>query len=201
MPTAMCIDPGFAESGVVFIDAATNDLQHYTLVSTEKSSKKKNVRSADDFAERSMLMFRELTRLLCQQCPDAVFVEMPTLGAKSASAMRALSLASGIISSFIESTGLPYESVSPTDVKKALCASKTASKTDMCNAAAKLYPQLKKAYYSKRSADGWSGDFEHVADAVGVYMACKNGSIMRLLAAKPRATAKIKHNINNELSL
>ena len=196
MPVAMCIDPGFSRSGVVFIDVAADSLVHFALVETERSSKKSNVRGADDFAERSMLMFRELTRLMCDQCPDALIVEMPTLGAKSASAMRALSLASGIISSFIESTGLPYERVTPDAVKKALCGSRTASKSQMCDAAAKLHPQLRKAYASKRSADGWGGDFEHVADAVGVYMAAKSGSLVRLLAMRPRT-----RNITNDLTL
>lgn len=177
--TIVCVDPAFAATGVVVMsyDGAAWTLVDAGLIETEKSDKKRGVRVADDTVERSRLIFRSLSQVVEQHKASALACELPSGGGKSASAVKAMALATGIIACLAERYSLPSEWLSPSEVKEALAGCKNAGKPAMMATALKLHPQLSNWCRKGRPLN----KFEHVADAVGVFEAARNGQVVRML--------------------
>ena len=110
--------------------------------------------------------------------------ELPTSGGKSANAVASMAIAQTVCGAVAAYEDLPYEWVTPMENKKMLAGKKNASKSEMEEAALKLYPHLRADYtHQKGQYKGTiKGEFEHIADAIGAFEAVKqNSSIIRLL--------------------
>lgn len=162
------IDAGFTHTGVVVFQAVDGRLTYIcgeTFVS-EKSEKKKQVRVADDDADRIMKLILEMDKFLSESgCYDNEMycvIELPSAGAQGARALRAMALITGAIVTYVTLKNIPVEYVTPNDVKIAVIGKKTASKDEIMN---KIRKMLGK-YELPKTKD----KFEHIADAVGAIL-------------------------------
>ena len=175
-PHVACIDIGYAASGVVILAMVDNRYQLVDkwVVRTKKSPNVRHIRSADDNIRRCKELFVALAAGINKHGCRAVAIEMPSGGARSAIAMRAMGLASGVVAGldcFL--LDVPFLYVTPADVKVALSGNNKASKEEMQSIAVKIYPTL---------FDGVKKtDREHIADAIGVSESIKDDPVIQML--------------------
>ena len=176
----MCVDPAFTATGVAVysLDKGVWSLVDAGLIETEKSDAKKGMRVADDTVLRVQHIFRSLLKVASDYDVRALACELPPGGGKSASAIKALSIATAVQACLVEVLKLPADWVSPDDVKKALAGTKAAGKPAMMLAALALHPELAAIWAAKGKP---LGRFEHVADAIGVFQTVRTGSMIRML--------------------
>lgn len=181
----LTIDAGLAHTGVAMFGYSEGKWQvvESRLLTTEKMANKRAVRVADDTADRIQLVFRELRDMVERHSNDGKVIglaaELPSGGGKSASAIKAMAIATAIPSCLAEAIRLPSEWVTPTEVKKAMTGSATASKDDMMSMALKKYGNAPFQHFIKKDGTPLN-KFEHVADAVGVFEAIRNGNLARM---------------------
>lgn len=175
MPAVLGIDIGFAHTGLALIEGYR--VVHSTVISTQKSDRKKELRVADDDAERCQLLTRSLVQYIQEYQPDGVIVELPTGGSQGARANRAMGMATGVIAAVVEILQVPTEWVTPTEVKMAACGRRDASKEDVQKAVLRHYEWQEKP--RKPS------DFEHAADAAAAVWAAEHGLLLRTLRSLP----------------
>lgn len=181
------MDPSLRHTGYLVVElgklpAEDRVLVHGT-VNTERSVAKRSVRAADDTAESVRSLVRALLGFVREHGVRAIAAELPTCGGKSARAVASMAIALASCAALVEFTGLPAEWVTPTENKKRLAGSKNAGKDEMEAAAAKVFPEVAEMYRHAKGqyAGQLSGDFEHVADAIGVYISVREGTIASTL--------------------
>lgn len=142
----LCLDTGF------LTDVKTG------LQRTEKG-KDKQVRTNSDDLRRT----EDLARHAFSVCDrvKVVFCECP-VGSQSASAMKSVGVAHGIVGA-LRAKGYIIIEVQANAVKKALTGSIRASKADMIEAAMKLYPDAGWTFHKGNP----TANCEHRADAIG----------------------------------
>lgn len=117
---------------------------------------------------------------------DVIFVEVP-VGSQSARAMASYAICIGVLGS-LRALGIPFFEVTATEVKLAMTGLKTATKSQMIQAAEALHPQ---ANWPRFKRDGQSyiteSKAEHMADAIGaIYAGIKLATFQQLMAfSKP----------------
>lgn len=174
--TIACIDIGFAHSGVVYMDVVEKGFQlvDKVVITTKKEVKARHIRSADDNIRRCKEIFEPLAAGIVEHDCRAVAIEMPSGGARSAIAMRAMGLASGVVAGLdCHFPGKAFIYVTPAEVKIALSGDKQASKEKMQSIAVGLYPELFTGVNKT--------NMEHLADAVGVSEVVKEDPIIQML--------------------
>lgn len=179
------LDVAFANTGYAILEYNRSkdqwDLAAHGIIKTKKESKKRKIYAADDMVRRIRDICTELDELRNQWEFKLVVAELPSQGGKSSNAVASMAIGSAVIASFTFFRDLSYNFVTPNDVKVAMTGDKQASKEAMENAAVKLYPELIKVYKSNKATSGWAGEFEHVADAIGAFMASKSSPMIKLL--------------------
>jgi Holliday junction resolvasome RuvABC endonuclease subunit len=182
MIKVLAIDPAYSKTGWIcgIIDCKEGlinlSLVDSGIVSTEKSKPSRGIRVADDTILRCQTWISNFKDILATHSPDLIAAELPSAGGKSASAIKAMAIATALVGSI--SLGKAGDFFTPLEVKKALTGDKNASKDAMCAAAIEIFPELGK-YASARSSSGFRGMFEHIADAVGVLKASSDGALVR----------------------
>jgi Holliday junction resolvasome RuvABC endonuclease subunit len=175
----MAVDIGFRNTGLVFweYDGKWNPI-YSEVIKTESESKKRNVYAANDTVRCIQESVRRLLVLTEEYSPGLLLCELPHQGGKSANAIKAMAMATAMVACTTEFIRLPAEWFTPTQIKLALTGKKVATKDECMIAAGKKYPEFVSEYVSKRSASGYKGGFDHVADAIGVFEAAVGGSQM-----------------------
>jgi len=181
----MTVDPSLCNTALVVFQVTTA-YPKWTIVSTqvlrtEAEAKKRGIYKADDETRRIEFLVRGLRTLYEAYTPKLIVTEITKGEPKSKHAAATLAIAKTIIVASAALWDVPVVYVDQADVKKAMCGKKTATKTEMKNRAAELYPDLREEYESTQSKDGWLGTFEHVADAIGVFESVKHSSQVQLL--------------------
>ncbi|CCG43352.1 hypothetical protein [Magnetospirillum molischianum] len=158
-------DPSLANFGMVAADLDIDTLKlkvtGFKLVETEKD-KSKQVRKGSDDLRRC----REIIQAMRGWAdPDFVafgFAEVPSGGAKSANALKALSMATAILGA------CPVElvEVNPTEVKLATVGKKTAAKEDMIEWVIERHPEAPWLTYKRLGKVEFNAKNEHLADGV-----------------------------------
>jgi Holliday junction resolvasome RuvABC endonuclease subunit len=175
----MAIDPGFATTGAALMELSNGQWRCAAseLIKTEPPKNKGKLLKGDaDFA-RCMELARGLRRLAAAHKVFGVVMELPPGGAKSASAVRAMALVTGICAGVLDGLDLAYEVYQPGDVKKAAIGGRTGSKEEMMAWAVDAHPETAAEYC--RKAGKLLNAFEHVADALAVFAAAKGGNLVR----------------------
>lgn len=175
----LAIDPSFCNTGWSVWDGAGQVIDT-GCIRTEKT-KNKMLRVSDDTAARIQTVAGELAAVIQQHKVAGIVAELPSGGAKSAAAAKAMGIATAIVACTAEFHKLPAEYYTPMDVKKALAHNKVASKEDMEQAAAIVSPiQAAKWAHQKGKFQGrYLPEWEHIADSIGCYEAAKNGNLVR----------------------
>ena len=172
MPTILAADVGFRAFGWAIFK---NDKPTACgVIQTELPRKKQKVRVADANAQRAAQIARELSDIIDQYDVCAIVGELPHGGSKSAKSSRQMAMATAVVAAVAEIMRLPTEWATPAEVKTAVTGSKTASKRQVIDQVRELFSEaieIPKAV----------GKAEHIADACGVYIALKNGNLLKIL--------------------
>ena len=186
----MCLDVAFAHVGVAVVGypvaGGAPMIRHTHTITTTKSDKKLAVRSANDSVRRCQEAFTALMDTAKAYSVVGLIAELPTGGSKSSAAARAMGMGAAVAACFSETLDLPTEWTTPEMGKVALSGHKNASKVEMKENAAKLWPASTKGFHFKRKSSRsknkepeWDDNYEHVADALGAFMAAKGGFVER----------------------
>ena len=156
------MDPSFTNWGTAegtlclehgYLTDVTTDLQR-----TEKGKDKQvrvnsdDLRRTEDLA-RHAFMVADRAKVIFSECP---------VGSQSASAMKSVGVAHGIVGA-MRAKGYIVIEVQAKAVKKALTGNANASKADMIEAAMKQYPDAGWTWHRGKPTD----NNEHRADAIG----------------------------------
>lgn len=159
----LAVDPSLRNWGMAFF--VDDDLVDLQLMVTSRNEGKKS--HSDLYAARDL--YRGFADACRKFKPDYIISEIPH-GAQSARGAIAMGIAIGIIATYPE--GVNFVPVTPQAVKIALTGNKKATKSDMIAAAHERYPD---APWRKHKQKGrmvlTQCSNEHMADAVGVYLA------------------------------
>lgn len=165
----LALDVGFAKMGwCIFIGGEPIE---WGIIKTAKT-KKKMVRVADDNASRAAYVAKELAEILDTFEVEGVVAEIPHGGAQSAKAMAFMASATALVSAVLSILDVPVEYVTPSEVKKAICGKLSASKDEMMEGVRNRYSHI--------SFPTTKAQFEDVADAIGAYIAARDGNLVKL---------------------
>ena len=179
-PHIMAIDVALRHTGVAIIDPMER-LVHSECLVTKKASKKLKMYKTDDDLNCVREIVNGLRRLLDEYHVTIMVGELALSGGQTASSCAALALSKALIGTMVEFTGLPFLRINPMDVKIAMTGNRTASKKQMQDTAFTMWGQDPKwVSAAKCSKTGYTMRFEHIADALGAFMASKNSPEMKL---------------------
>lgn len=148
---------GIAKGNLDLTTGFLNDL-HLTLIEPEKLTGKQVRQNSTDLYVAKQLAE---TALKAVQGAKFVFVEIP-VGSQSARAMASYGMCVGILGVF-QAQGIPLIEVTATEVKQAISGKRIATKREMIDAAAALYPDADFPRHKGKIID----KAEHLADAIG----------------------------------
>ena len=197
----MGVDIGFTATGISLFKINEQGAVKYhssTVITTEKSNKKKQIRVADDDIQRIIHIVQEFTSFVVDNIGIdfrrnmIAFAESPTGGALSAKAQKAMGMAVAMSATMFELMGIPVEYVTPREVKVAVTGNPTASKDEIMNKVIKMIKgstsiervNLKSGKVRQdtkyHTPDGtkYGQNFEHIADSIGAVLHSKRKSQM-----------------------
>lgn len=169
---AISIDPGFASTGYAVwgLSKISSDLIGFGVIKTEKSQRK-TTRVSDDDASRCCDIAEGLHDLIKKYNPDVALMELPISGAKSATALKCMSMASACAIAAFKVLEIPVEFAAPQEVKLAAIGKRSATKGEMIAWAKEIYPHDD---YPKAAAT-----MEHIADAIAVFHKLRSANLVR----------------------
>lgn len=189
MITIIGLDPGFASVGYAALHVRADGTAYvgpFGVFETKKSDAKRNVSATDDNLRRA----REIAAWL-RETHDAT-PNVIAFAAESMSFPRSSSVAAkvamcwGVIAAEAERTGRAILQASPQGVKRALCGAASASKDDVQERVAALYPEVaERRGRIKRSA------WEHPHDALAVAHVMRGDSLVRMALAARGAACSV----------
>ena len=142
---------------------------------------------AEKDQQRIRRIVRQLKEWLTQFKPDLVVTEQPLATAQSSSALKALSLISGVIYTYpeIDPSGIPWEYIRVHDIKQEMLGRRrSTTKLEIIEAVLKRHPELLPYIESKTSKSGYTIQAEHFADAVAVFETYRQTPQYKILQAK-----------------
>lgn len=169
------------------------------VIETEKT-KRKGILVSNDYYSRSAKITTELDEVIRTYGVKGLLGELPSGGAKSSRAAIQMNMATGLIASICTLKKIPAEFCTPNDVKRVTIGSCTATKPEIMDFIIKTFLEKKtgkkvKCKKSAKSPEGvrtdytyhfagqkfGAGKFEHIADAMGVWMFLKdNGNLAKI---------------------
>jgi Holliday junction resolvasome RuvABC endonuclease subunit len=190
------VDVGFENTGLILFQVKKGELEftNCKTIKTEKDNKKKALRVADDDVLRVQKIIKELRDFIFSgefselTVDDRLLVicEMPTGGAQGARPNRTMGMATAAVTAFLTLYDIPFETVTPTEVKVSVTGNKTASKRDIMTAVIKVLGGWVEKKETKRKEPNYiyhlgdkampEGYFEHIADAYGTVHHCHHNS-------------------------
>jgi len=158
----LLLDIGFANLGVAVVNCKTNQVLYADTLRPDT----KKVKGA--VIESTIQMIAEQVRQLKAVCkvtkPFLALAEYPHGGAKSASAMRAMNLAIGMLTAFLIMQDIPFVPIRPTETKHLIRPKGEVTKEEiqeLCKASfGNVLPKQKCRA-------------EHAADALALYLLYK----------------------------
>ena len=175
------IDPALSNFGMVRadfdLDTTELRIESVMLVQTSKDGSKQ-VRKGSDDLRRCREIVEAMRGFL-----DGVtlgFAEVPSGGAKSANALKALSMATALLGA----CPIQLIEVNPAEVKLATVGKRTAAKEDMMDWATEHHPEADWIKYKRNGELLFADKNEHIADAIcAIYAGIKTQQFANLTAA------------------
>lgn len=167
------VDPGFAALGLAAVDITpgVERIIEASVIRTEKSHRKLDVRASDDNVRRAT----ELSAGMCVFCsrfrPIALACEAQSWPRNAGSSAK-VGIAWGVVAAVGYRFGIPIVQVSPQQLKHAVVGKKTASKDEVIEAIERRFPAV-----------SWptpTSIIEHAADAVAAVIACSDSQAIRM---------------------
>lgn len=175
----LAIDPSLTHTAILGVE---KDKILKTWILTTNPSKDRFLTASEKDAERIQYLVSELIKIISTSKPTLILAEQSLGATQSAVATKALAMVAGAMTTLatIQYAGVPWQFIRVHDVKRAFIGKPNATKQQMIEEAAKLYPELKEAMTSIKAGVTWSGNAEHFADAAAVYTAWKKmGNTLR----------------------
>jgi len=171
------VDPGFASFGVSIVEltASTERVRMTEVIRTKKSTKKQNVRAADDNFRRAGAIAAVLHDVVATWKPMAIAAEAMSFP-RNASAAAKVAMAWGILADIAEVYSLPMVQATPQEIKRALCDKETATKVEVRDRLQTLY----EGQFDQFTSGTPEGQWEHGFDATGAVIACLDSDIVRM---------------------
>lgn len=175
------IDPALSNFGMVRadfdLDTHRVQVESVMLVQTVKDASKQ-VRKGSDDLRRCREIVEAMRGFL-----DGIslgFAEVPSGGAKSANALKALSMATALLGA----CPVQLIEVNPAEVKLATVGKRTAAKEDMIDWAIEHHPEAKWITYKRNGEVLFADKNEHIADAIcSIYAGIQTQQFKNLIAA------------------
>lgn len=168
----LSIDQALANSGVVVFNKK-GKVKFHKVIKTASEKKKRNIADMDDKSRRTRDIVLELDNIISKYEVEKIVCEVYGGFSQSKVAADALATARTIIVCLSQLRRIPTVYINAMDGKKALTGNKNASKVEMCKSAKEKYSWFSD-YTSTRAKSGFAGEAEHVADAVGLYLAARD---------------------------
>lgn len=179
-------DPSLRNFGIAMItldtDTAKVSVDKLTLIETE-TSKDKKVRKNSTDIDRARALFEGMMEA-CSEADIAV-AEVP-VGSQSADAMKSYGICIGILAA----VPIPLIQVSPTEVKKAATGNGTATKEEMIQWASTKFPDAPWLRVKRKGVMELVNKNEHLADAVGAFVAALKSQEFRQALQMAKAMKK-----------
>lgn len=172
MGSVLALDVGYRATGWLLLEGGCP--VQCGVIRTVAQPGKRAIRRADDDAERCAQLARELRALLDGAGPLAVVAELPTAGALSARAIRAMALATGVVVAVLELVAVPVEWTTPEAGRLATTGRRSATKEAVRAGACRALSSLE--HMLPRTAL-----WEHVTDAAAAYLAARTGALVRMV--------------------
>ena len=162
------IDPSLTGTGWCIMQKKTTDWEIIDkgILKTAPEKGKRKIYKCDDDARRIRYIFEGLTGLIGKYGIQVCVTEAPSGGGKSASAVKGMAFATAIVACLAEAHQLALVTVTARASKKHNTGKANASKTEMQNAVVALFPILGEEFFSARAENGFTGDFEDIADSI-----------------------------------
>ena len=208
------IDAGFANAGVTAFLVSKGKLRliNAAVITTEQDERKKEMRKSDDDIERLKKMTTDMDEFIksvdillnrkfgVNKIKHFIAAEFPTGGAQGSRANRCMGMATGQLVSYLIVTGIPFEQVTPAQVKSIVKNKKSVSKDDVIQAVVKYASNQKMCSFNlvqdKRTKMINIGGtltnevipmtyslFEHAADSISAVKYVKDNSQLYKLFA------------------
>lgn len=174
MGQILALDPSFTATGWALI--RDDMILACRCIRTTPNHRRRGIRVADDDAERTQYLARELHRLIGANGVKGIIAELPSAGAKGARAIACMARAAAIVQSVAAVLQVPSEWVTPAEVKKAAGGAKNASKEDVERGILARWPDA--------PLPDLKCEREHVCDALGAYLAAEYGTLVSVLTQK-----------------
>lgn len=174
----MSIDPALTNTAIVVFE--DSKIKHIEVF--------KPSRPTDAWltvAEKTRIRQGEITQGILKHIekykPKAICVEQAQAGAKSAKAASAMALIAGMLNTLaVTHSHIIWEFIRVAEVKRAVVGRAQATKNEMIEGVLKIYPDLYDQFKSKRGKS-WTGEAEHITDAIAVYLAFKETPVGKLI--------------------
>jgi len=196
----MAVDCGFRATGLAIfdLDSSPPKLAHVCCIRPKKDTKKKHLLTSDNDVDMTARMVRGIVGVVRDNHISKMVVELPSGGALSARAQRAMGIATGVMVTLVECEKLAVEYYTPSEtreaavgkvdlgprvkkgtppeeakrIKKERAAVKKNIKERVMAAMEVKYPDLAQV--------ALLADKEHICDAVATFEAAKNGNLVRM---------------------
>ena len=176
IPKVMAIDPALRKTGIVIMERKEDSVWipvETHIIKTQKDKSKKMYFSVD-LSRRVNEIILTMLEIAERHNICHIVAEAPS-GSQSASGAYAAAIAISTPTALSILTKCPLDWVTEIDVKLSVVGKKNANKNEIKNKILSLYPFLEEQYKSEKK-DGVIDDFEHIADAIGVFMAAQNNN-------------------------
>jgi Holliday junction resolvasome RuvABC endonuclease subunit len=177
----LALDQSLTNTG--YIVAYKGKIHDSGIISTESQKKKRNIGDMDDKSRRTAYIIDQVKRLIKTHSIKAIICEEYAGFSQSKSAADALATSRTIVIAVSTLLEVPLCFVSAMDAKEALTNKRTASKDEMLEASLISYPNIMGTYKSAKAKNGFLGKGEHVADAIGIYLAGRKLTVMGFIEA------------------
>lgn len=167
----LALDQSLTSTG--YVVGKKGKICSHGVIVTKAEKKKRNIGSMDDACRRTRLIISDIVDQIKYFDVKAIACEEYAGFSQSKASADALATSRTIVCAVSHMMNIPMFFIPINDVKLALTRNKKASKNEMIESAYSRFPEVFESYKSERSANGWEGKTEHVADAIGVYLCAR----------------------------
>lgn len=166
----LALDASVNNTGMVVMNSDSDTISYYNVFTTTKMKRDKKTSQSNFDKDRIDDILCEIVRVSQEYDIDFIVSEQIISGCQDAKAAKCMSLIAGMLYA-VSKLYKPVSFFDVRSVKESVTGKRDASKDEVIEAVIKLYPCLSLPMSSKRSKSGYSGEAEHIADAIAVYHA------------------------------
>jgi Holliday junction resolvasome RuvABC endonuclease subunit len=152
-----------------------------TCIVTKPEAKRRRIFETDDKVRRVRIICDQLSTAIKEWDPQLIAAELPSSGGKSARAHASMGMAIAVVTCTADLLDKPLRAYNWDDIKIKVVNHRSASKKEIQDAIVHRWPGLGEEYHSEKARDGYTGNFEHIADALGAGLCAIDSEIMQTL--------------------